>query len=139
MVVLRQISVATTKALEFVDITDAVAREVEASGVREGVVLLHSRHTTAAVTCTEGDPSIHEDALELLRDRLPLDRRYRHIDEGAENAVAHLAEMMIFGDSTWAPVRNGRLDLGTWQRLFLIELFEPRRRTVDVAILGDKS
>jgi secondary thiamine-phosphate synthase enzyme len=137
MVSLRQVSVSTKKALQFVDITDAVGREVQASGVREGIVLLRSRHTTAALTCTEGDPSIHEDCLELLREQLPLDRRYRHIQEGAENAVAHLAEMMVFGDSTWAPVRNGRLDLGTWQRLFLVELFEPRLRTVDLAILGE--
>ena len=137
MVSLRQISVTTKKRLEFVDITDAVAREVEASGVREGVALLRSRNTTAAITCTEGDPSIHEDCLELLRERLPVNRAYRHSDEGAENAVAHLAEMMVFGDSTWAPVRGGKLDLGTWQRLFLVELFEPRRRTVDVAILGE--
>ena len=137
MVSLRQVSVPTKERLQFVDITDAVAREVEASGVREGVVLLRSRHTTAALTCTEGDTSVHEDCLELLRERLPLDRRYRHIDEGAENAVAHLAEMMVFGDSTWAPVRGGRLDLGTWQRLFLVELFEARRRTVDVAVLGE--
>jgi len=136
MTSLRQISVPTSRALQFVDITDAVQSEVEASGVREGVVLLRSRHTTAALTCTEGDPSIHEDCLELLREQLPLSRRYRHSYEGAENAVAHLADMMVFGDSTWAPIRGGRLDLGTWQRLFLVELFEPRTRTVDVAILG---
>jgi secondary thiamine-phosphate synthase enzyme len=136
MVSLRQVSVATKQAPQFVDITEAVEREVAASGVREGVVLLRSRHTTAALTCTEGDPSIHEDCLELLREQLPLDRRYRHAYEGAENAVAHLAVMTLFGDSTWAPIRNGKLDLGAWQRLFLVELFEPRTRTVDVAILG---
>jgi len=134
---LRQVSVSTSRAPQFVDITDAVQREVEASGVREGVVLLRSRHTTAALTCTEGDPTIHEDCLELLREQLPLSRTYRHSDEGAENAVAHLATMLLFGESTWAPIRGGRLDLGTWQRLFLVELFEPRRRTVDVAILGE--
>ena len=133
---LRQISVRTSKALEFVDVTDAVAREIEASGVREGIVLLRSRHTTAALTCTEGDPSIHEDALELLRGQLPLTRTYRHDYEGAENAIAHLAVMTLFGDSTWAPIRDGKLDLGTWQRLFLVELFEPRTRTVDVAIIA---
>jgi secondary thiamine-phosphate synthase enzyme len=133
---LRQISVQTTKALEFVDITDAVAREVEASGVREGIVLLRSRHTTAALTCTEGDPSIHDDAIEHLREQLPLSRKYRHDSEGAENAIAHLSVMTLFGDSTWAPVRAGKLDLGTWQRLFLVELFEARPRTVEVAILG---
>ncbi|MCH8994220.1 MAG: YjbQ family protein [Chloroflexi bacterium] len=136
MVSMRQISVPTSEAPQFVDITDAVQREVDASGVGEGVALLRSRHTTAALTCTEGDPTIHEDCLELLREQLPLTRSYRHSYEGAENAVAHLAGMMVFGESTWAPIRDGKLDLGTWQRLFLVELFEPRRRTVDVAILG---
>ena len=137
MVLVRNISVQTTAALQFVDITEEVERAVEASGVEEGVVMLRSRHTTAALTCTEGDPSIHEDCLELLREQLPVSRDYRHSQEGAENAVAHVAEMMIFGESTWAPIRGGKLDLGTWQRLFLVELFEPRTRTVDVAILGD--
>lgn len=137
MVSMRQIVVPTSEAPQFVDITDAVQREVDASGVGEGVALLRSRHTTAALTCTEGDPTIHEDCLELLREQLPLSRKYRHSYEGAENAVAHLAGMMVFGESTWAPIRGGKLDLGTWQRLFLVELFEPRRRTVDVAILGE--
>ncbi len=136
MVSVRQLLVATSKAPEFVDITDAVQEEVRASNVREGVALLRSRHTTAALTCTEGDPTIHEDCLELLREQLPVSRSYRHASEGAENAVAHLAGMMVFGESTWAPIREGKLDLGTWQRLFLVELFEPRQRTVDVAILG---
>ena len=137
MVSLHQVPVSTTQAPQFVDITDAVQREVDGSGVREGVALLRTRHTTAALTCTEGDPTIHEDCLELLREQMPLSRRYRHSSEGAENAVAHLAGMMVFGESTWAPIRGGRLDLGTWQRLFLVELFEPRRRTVDLAILGE--
>ena len=68
MVSMRQISVPTSEAPQFVDITDAVQREVDASGVGEGVALLRSRHTTAALTCTEGDPTIHEDCLELLRE-----------------------------------------------------------------------
>lgn len=137
MVSMRQVSVPTSKAPQFVDITDAVQQEVEASGVREGVALLRSRHTTASITCTEGDPSIHEDCLNLVRELMPLSRTYRHSYEGAENAVAHLSGMMLFGESTWAPVRNGRLDLGTWQRLFLVEMFEARARTVDVAVLGE--
>jgi secondary thiamine-phosphate synthase enzyme len=137
MVSLRKLSVPTSKAPQFVDITNGVQAEVDASGVREGVALVRSRHTTAAITCMEGDSSIHEDCIELLREQLPLNRRYRHSYEGAENATAHLGVMMVFGDSTWAPIRGGRLDLGTWQRLFLVELCEPRSRTVDVAILGE--
>ena len=65
------------------------------------------------------------------------DRRYRHIEEGAENAVAHLATAMLFGESTWLPIRGGQLDLGTWQHVYLVELYEPRLRTVDVAVLGE--
>ncbi|OGO52940.1 MAG: hypothetical protein A2148_06770 [Chloroflexi bacterium RBG_16_68_14] len=89
----------------------------------------------SAVSLT--DPTIHEDCLELLREQMPLSRSYLHSYEGAENAVAHLAGMMVFGESTWVPIRGGKLDLGTWQRLFLVELFEPRTRTVDVAVLGE--
>ena len=137
MVKLGQVSVRTGRALEFIDITESVASEISASGVREGVALLRSRHTTAALACTEGDPSIHRDSLEVLREWLPVKRGYHHSYEGAENAIAHLATMMLFGESTWVPVRDGRLDLGTWQRLFLVELFEPRTRTVDVAVLGE--
>lgn len=137
MVSLRKLPVPTSKAPQFVDITGDVQREVAASGVREGVVMVRSRHTTAGITCMEGDASIHEDCIEALREQLPLDRRYRHSYEGAENATAHLGVMMVFGESTWAPIRGGNLDLGTWQRLFLVELCEPRQRTVDVAIVGE--
>ncbi len=137
MVSMRQVSVSTSKAPQFVDITDEIQREVRESGVAEGVALLRSRHTTAAVTCSEGDSTIHQDCAEWLREQMPLNRRYHHSYESAENATAHMATMMLFGESTWAPIRGGRLDLGTWQRLFLVELAEARRRTVDVAILGE--
>lgn len=52
------------------------------------------------------------------------------------DAVAHLATSMLFGEATWLPVRGGRLDLGTWQHVYLVELYEPRRREVDIAVLG---
>ena len=67
----------------------------------------------------------------------PKSRSYRHIEEGAENAVAHLATALLFGESTWVPVRRGRVDVGTWQHLYLVELYEGRLRQVDVAILGE--
>jgi thiamine phosphate synthase YjbQ (UPF0047 family) len=67
----------------------------------------------------------------------PTSRPYRHIEEGPENAVAHIATSMLFGESTWAPVREGRLDLGIWQHLYLVELYEGRTREVDVAVIGD--
>ncbi len=107
------------------------------SGVREGVVFVRSRHTTAAITCNEPDPRLHADMRDAVYGTFPLSEPYRHIEEGPENAVAHLATAMLFGEATWVAVRDGRADLGTWQHLYVVELYEPRTRHVDVAVLGE--
>lgn len=134
---LDKITIRTRGIGEFVEITAHVAGAIAASGVREGIALVRSRHTTAAITCSEPDTRLHADMMDALYATFPTDRRYRHIEEGAENAVAHIATSMLFGEATWLPVRDGRLDLGTWQHLYLVELYEARHREVDVAILGD--
>lgn len=134
---LEQLSVPTRGIGHFAEITREVDECVRRSGVREGIALVRSRHTTAAITCNEPDPRLHEDMRDAVYATFPTSRRYRHIEEGAENAVAHLATAMLFGEATWLPVRNGRLDLGTWQHVYLVELYEPRRRQVDVAVLGE--
>lgn len=133
---LEKLSVRTHGIGEFVEITDAIADVVRRAGVQEGIALVRSRHTTAAITCNEPDPRLHADMRDAVYATFPTERGYRHIEEGAENAVAHLATSMLFGESTWLPVRGGRLDLGTWQHVYLVELYEPRRREVDVAVLG---
>jgi secondary thiamine-phosphate synthase enzyme len=134
---LERLRVRTSGIGDFVEITAEVDEAVRRSGVREGIALVRSRHTTAAVTCNEPDPRLHADMSDAVRATFPADRRYRHIEEGAENAVAHLATAMLFGEATWVPVRNGRMDVGTWQHLYLVELYEARTREVDVAILGE--
>jgi len=134
---LEKVSVRTRGIGEFVEISREVDAVVRASGVREGIALVRSRHTTAAITCNEPDPRLHEDMRDAVYATFPTSRTYRHIEEGAENAIAHLATAMLFGEATWLPVRGGHLDLGTWQHVYLVELYEPRRREVDVAVLGD--
>jgi secondary thiamine-phosphate synthase enzyme len=134
---LEKVGVRTRGIGEFVEITREVDEVVRASGIAEGIALVRSRHTTAAITCNEPDPRLHEDMRDAVYATFPTSRRYRHIEEGAENAVAHLATAMLFGEATWLPVRGGRLDLGTWQHVYLVELYEPRRREVDVAVLGE--
>ena len=134
---LERIDVPTRGIGEFVEITQQVDDAVRRSGVREGIALVRSRHTTAAITCNEPDPRLHADMRDAVYSTFPTSEPYRHIEEGPENAVAHLATAMLFGESTWVPVRDGRIDVGTWQHLYLIELYEPRTRQVDVAILGE--
>ena len=134
---LQQLRVRTHGIGEFVEITQQVDAAVRASGVREGIALVRSRHTTAAITCNEPDPRLHADMRDAVHRTFPISEPYRHIEEGAENAVAHLATAMLFGEATWLPVRDGRLDPGTWQHVYLVELYEPRQREVDVAVLGE--
>ncbi len=134
---LERLRVRTSGIGEFVEITQAIGEAVARSGVREGIALVRSRHTTAAITCNEPDPRLHEDMRDAVYATFPTSTRYRHIEEGPENAVAHLATAMLFGESTWVPVRAGRVDVGTWQHVYLVELYEPRTREVDVAILGE--
>jgi secondary thiamine-phosphate synthase enzyme len=134
---LDQIRVRTRAIGEFVEITDQVDHVVRRAGVQEGVALVRSRHTTAAVTCNEPDPRLHADMRDAVYSTFPASEPYRHIEEGPENAVAHLATAMLFGESTWVAVRNGRIDVGTWQHLYLVELYEARTREVDVAVLGE--
>ncbi len=134
---LSQITVPTHAIGEFVEITQQIDAVVRESGVREGIALVRSRHTTAAVTCNEPDTRLHADMKDAIYATFPTARRYRHIEEGAENAVAHIATSMLFGESTWVAVRGGRVDVGTWQHVYLVELYEPRRRSVDVAVLGE--
>ncbi|MEX2246900.1 MAG: secondary thiamine-phosphate synthase enzyme YjbQ [Dehalococcoidia bacterium] len=134
---LERITVRTRGTGEFVEITGEVGEAVARSGVREGIALVRSRHTTAAITCSEPDPRLHADMRDAVEATFPTSRPYRHIEEGAENAVAHLATSLLFGESTWVPVRGGRVDVGTWQHLYLVELCEPRQREVDVAVLGE--
>ena len=136
-VTLEKISVRTHAIGEFVEITSMIDEAVARAAIIEGVALVRSRHTTAAITCNEPDPRLHQDMVDAMNATFPTSRRYRHIEEGVENAVAHLATAMLFGEATWLPVREGRLNLGTWQHVYLVELYEGRRRDVDVAVLGE--
>jgi secondary thiamine-phosphate synthase enzyme len=131
-----RIRVNTNSLLEFLDITPLLESEIEKTGVRDGFLLIRSRHTTAAITCTESDPDVHQDCREILDDMMPVDRPYHHIYEGKMNARAHQAEMLGFGHATWAAIRSGNIDLGNWQRIYLVELFRPMTRRIDCLIVG---
>jgi len=118
---------------ELIDITRPVADAVAGSGVTEGAALVYCPHTTAGITVNEhADPSVAVDIVGWLKDACPHDRRWRHL-EG--NADAHVKATLV-GSSVLLPVREGRLDLGTWQGVFFCEFDGPRSRHFDVQMLG---
>lgn len=140
------IVVQTTRAPAFYDITEDVEDAVVASGVRDGMALVFSRHTTAAIRINENEPLLIADMEDFLRRVAPEDAHYRHNDfsvrtvnmtpEERPNGHAHCQSLLLSTSET-IPVDGGRLLLGRWQRIFLVELDHPRRREVMVKVLGD--
>ncbi len=129
----ERLTVPTSRRCELVDVTEEVARAIDALGVRGGAVVIHSPHTTAGVTVNEGyDPDVADDLLRRL-DRLAPegDPDDRHA-EG--NSDAHLKTALV-GTSVVLPLHEGALALGRWQRVFLCEFDGPRRRELQVSAL----
>ncbi len=126
------IPVETSGRYELVSITDEVKRVVREAGVDDGVCIVSSTHTTAAVTVNEDyDRDVPGDLAAACRAFLEaLDVRFDHA-EG--NSDSHFLTS-LFGQSQTLLVRGGELDLGRWQGVFLAEFDGPRRRTVRVAI-----
>jgi secondary thiamine-phosphate synthase enzyme len=134
---LRRLVVETREPIQFVDITDEVASVVREAGLREGVVTVFSRHTTAAVRIQEAEPLLLDDLREFLERSAPAHAHYRHNDfrvrtvhmhdDESPNGHAHCLQLLL-GTSESVPVLDGELLLGTWQRVFLVELDGPRPR-----------
>lgn len=126
------IRVGTNERYEFVSITEEVKKAVRESGVSEGICVVSSTHTTAAVTVNEDyDRDVSRDLAAACRALMgALDVRFEHA-EG--NSDSHLLTS-LFGQSQHLLVRGGELDLGRWQGVFLAEFDGPRRRTVRVAV-----
>lgn len=125
------ISVKTGSRVEMLDITSYVQKEVSKSGVKDGVCTLYVPHTTAGITINEGaDPSVCTDILTKLNELVPPNAGYHHM-EG--NADSHIKASLI-GNSVSVMVENGRLILGTWQKIFFSEFDGPRSRRVFLKI-----
>jgi secondary thiamine-phosphate synthase enzyme len=124
---IQEIPVETNERYQLVSITDEVKRVVE-----EGICVIYSTHTTAAVTVNEDyDRDVPGDLAEACRAFLRvLDVRFEHA-EG--NSDSHFLTS-LFGQSQTLLVSEGALDLGRWQGIFLAEFDGPRRRTVRVAV-----
>ena len=125
--------VQTARRAQMVDITRRVAEAVERSGIDEGTCHVFIPHTTAGVTINEGaDPDVAADVESHLAELVPKEAAFEH-EEG--NSDAHIKTVLV-GPSCLAPVRGGKLALGTWQAVFLCEWDGPRTRRVEVAVSG---
>ncbi len=131
MALTKEISLSTSRQVEFVKITDQVRDVVRGSGVSDGVCVVYVPHTTAAVTINEGaDPDVVRDIVTELNKIVPFEDHYLHA-EG--NSAAHIKASLL-GSSVTVLVSGGSLLLGTWQSIFFCEFDGPRRRRVIVRV-----
>jgi isopentenyl-diphosphate delta-isomerase len=141
---MTQLTYRTGGAGEFIDITDDVSDVLRASGAHRGLVHVYSTHTTAAVRVNENEPLLLGDFRRFLAAVAPLGDGYEHDDMSRRpdvppdepvNGHAHCQHLLL-GASETLPVVDGRLALGRWQRLFLVELCSARERQVVVQVLA---
>jgi secondary thiamine-phosphate synthase enzyme len=138
-------SVQSSSATEFIDITARVEGIVAASGIATGVAIIQSLHTTAALVVNEYEPLLLADFARFLEQMAPVHGSYEHddmarriavpIDEPA-NGHAHCRALLL-PVSVAVSVIDGRLLLGRWQRIVLVELDGPRLRDVAVVVQGE--
>ena len=128
----------TKKRQEFVRITDEVAKAVEESGVKEGMVLVSAMHITAAVYVNDWEDGLIEDFQEWLEKLAPAGKPYRHHQTGEDNADAHL-KRTIMGHQVIVPITAGKLDLGPWEQIFYAEFDGRRRKRVVLKVMGNQS
>jgi len=120
-----------------VDLTERVARIVAGAGVERGLVTVFATGSTVAVTTMEYEPGGVHDLQELLDRLIPVSGDYEHnVRNHDTNAHAHLRAAVI-GPSETIPLVDGRLALGTWQQVVLLDFDDrPRQRTVTVQVVS---
>lgn len=141
----ESIELVTTTAPEFIDLTERVEDIVGRSPVTEGLAVVFSRHTTAAITLNELEPLLLQDMAEFLERLAPKSHPYRHNDfdvrtvnmtpDESPNGHSHCLSLAL-GSSQTIPIREGRLVLGQWQRIFMVELDRSRTREAVVQTFG---
>lgn len=142
------IQVRPERRLAFVDVTDDLRRAIKDSGVTDGCVVAFCAHTTCALLINEWEDGALDDLRRRLEALVPgqvyyahddLERRTQNLQEGHEraNGQAHVTQMLLSATSHAVPVTAGEPMLGQWQRLLLLELDEPKDRSIVFHVFGD--
>lgn len=129
----KKITEKTAGFCDVIDITAKVREYIEKEKIQNGLATLFVSGSTAALTTIEHEPGLIQDLKEFVERYIPSDRRYHHDDRwGDDNGFSHV-RASLFGPSLAIPIENGRLCLGTWQQIVLLD-FDNRERTREITI-----
>jgi secondary thiamine-phosphate synthase enzyme len=142
-----EVAVTAEGRLAFLDLTDELRRAVKDAGVTDGCAVAFCAHTTCTLLINEWEDGALDDLRHRVEALIPegiyyshddLERRTQNLQEGHEraNGRSHVTQMLLGGSSHAIPVAAGEPLLGRWQRLLLLELDEPKERTVLIHVFG---
>ena len=138
----KSLKINTSSSFQIIDISsDIVAilnqiNKEEINKITNGMVNIFTKHSTSAICVNENEKGLLADLEKVLKDFVKENDNYRH-DFIDNNAASHLRAFLL-GSSETIPIVDGRLDLGTWQSIFFIELDGPRtNRTVELTFIGE--
>ena len=120
----------------YVHITPQVETILKKSGVKDGMVLVSAMHITAGIYVNDNESGLIEDIDEWLEELAPFNADYRHHQTGEDNGDSHLKALLIHHEVI-VPVTHGKLDFGTWQRIFYAEFDGKRDKRVIVKVMGE--
>ena len=126
----------TKKHREYVHITPQVESILKKSEVKDGIVLVSAMHITAGVYVNDNESGLIEDIDKWLEKLAPFKQDYAHHQTGEDNGDSHLKAILVH-HQVILPVTDGRLDLGTWQRIFYAEFDGQRQKRVLVKVMGE--
>ena len=126
----------TRKHREYVHITPQVESIVRKSGMKDGMVLVSAMHITAGVYVNDDEQGLIEDIDQWLEKLAPFRQDYKHHQTGEDNGDSHLKAILVHHQAI-LPFTNGKLILGTWQRVFYAEFDGQRSKRVLVAVMGE--
>ena len=123
---------------DIIDITAKVQDQIKKEKIQKGLATLFVSGSTAALTTIEYEPGLVQDMKEFVEKLIPSNQRYHHDDRwGDDNGFSHL-RASLFGPSLQIPIESGRMLLGTWQQVVLVDFDNrPRTREIVVQIMGE--
>lgn len=135
-VVTEYLKFHTKKHREYIHITPQVDAILKKSGVKEGMVLISAMHITAGVYVNDNESGLIEDIDVWLEKLAPFRKDYQHHETGESNGDSHLKALLIHHEVI-VPITGGKLDLGTWQRIFYAEFDGQRDKRLIVKVMGE--
>ncbi|HEY6967646.1 MAG TPA: secondary thiamine-phosphate synthase enzyme YjbQ [Candidatus Angelobacter sp.] len=126
----------TKKHREYVHITPQVEKIVHGSGIKNGMVLVSAMHITAGLYVNDNEEGLIKDIDQWLENLAPFRQEYKHHQTGEDNGDSHLKAILVH-HQVILPVTDGKLLLGTWQRVFCAEFDGQRAKRVLVYVMGE--